>query len=1034
MAADFTPPPGGPPLSDVKAVAIGTGRFMRGIVIPAVLDAVGDVIIAQTRGSSFSKKVVDSWRRRQSSGETSTGLTFEVATSSHTDDANPTLRPCRVVAVGTLDTEDGRQAFVSLPPQLPALRLLLVGIQPSEVQPDSPAMRDLGAFLRARFQSNGRALSVVDTSFDATGDSDGEGGTRLAKVVRAVCAASSEDERFLRWVITDVTFHNCVPESAVSVYPRDVTVPLVEAPLSTASSLSDGAPPLDLSIALKIEDVASVLPESLGNTQKTGILLRRTRGQIQRDAELRRLVAGTVRAALAPALVLSGARIIRCPQGGKYLKFIEQLYSVDMGRSSAELSLEALDAYFVACSARLQQPVGLAQSCLAECGANATANIIHGRLMRVASRALDAGSVPSAFLAYATAATLRFLTPTNGGAVSDDGVFLGSLDSTPLSGAATKRVEHQPGLHVDWARGEYEFKDGDGSTPRALATNAGVRSALRRKAGTAVESEADDIEAEVRAIRMLVSNCLFGARDLDNIAQAEFAAQVAYYLHLMLTGQHASDVLEMALDEFSEPLRPGATAAVLPSPAQASVKRAVSAPIVVQGPSMQAPLSLDEVVKATRTEVASANGTDYCSFGLRPPTHSRVRAGIDALLSSTPLVEEYMITAPSRITLEGFDALPLRTRAEHVWNSLFKGRACVRSPQSDACLRVISALDGLGLRDQLARRDLAAIQAYFDRVADGAPRVHTEKLLAAANLDHCVCACDIFSPTDAHHWKHSAGTAEESLGGIADIDGEGGDDRKPARARFRCSLGVSAFAVGMWSVIESTLQLFEYECSLVGAKSYLRDMISSTQPEFLVAWTAEDSAAKPAPGTNCIATAETDVLRNAQVSGLEILQAVLLPIAEEHSLPLAVGLAGDTTTDTGDSAGIVVASASVLKRLLAENPRVKFIIVVDGSVTSKALALAKNRNAHLVLRKPSIAALEFTLGAIGCAFTVASGDDLRVIEEIAGEWHCIRRNLTNALAGRYEALVGAGWTLCRAEIAQDLRLLLGGALDEFTAR
>ena len=138
--------------------------------------------------------------------------------------------------------------------------------------------------------------------------------------------------------------------------------------------------------------------------------------------------------------------------------------------------------------------------------------------------------------------------------------------------------------------------------------------------------------------------------------------------------------------------------------------------------------------------------------------------------------------------------------------------------------------------------------------------------------------------------------------------------------------------------------------------------------------------------------------------------------------------------DTDDSAGLVVASASVLERLSAENPRVKFIIVVDGSVTTEALKLAKNRNAHLVLRKPSVAALDIALCAIGCAFTVTSGDDLCVIEEIAGEWHCIRRNLANTLAGRYESLVEAGWTLCRAEIAQDVRLLLGGALDDFIAR
>ena len=45
----------------------------------------------------------------------------------------------------------------------------------------------------------------------------------------------------------------------------------------------------------------------------------------------------------------------------------------------------------------------------------------------------------------------------------------------------------------------------------------------------------------------------------------------------------------------------------------------------------------------------------------------------------------------------------------------------------------------------------------------------------------------------------------------------------------------------------------------------------------------------------------------------------------------------------------------------------------------------------------AISALDIALCAIGCAFTVTSGDDVCVIEEIAGEWHYIRRNLANAL-------------------------------------
>ena len=392
-----------------------------------------------------------------------------------------------------------------------------------------------------------------------------------------MCAASSEDERFLRWVITDVTFHNCVPESAVSVYPRDVTVPLVEAPLSTASSLSDGAPPLDLSIALKIEDVASVLPESLGNTQKTGILLRRTRGQIQRDAELRRLVAGTVRAALAPALVLSGARIIRCPQGGKYLKFIEQLYSVDMGRSSAELSLEALDAYFVACSARLQQPVGLAQSCLAECGANATANIIHGRLMRVASRALDAGSVPSAFLAYATAATLRFLTPTNGGAVSDDGVFLGSLDSTPLSGAARNESSTSRGCT---SIGRAASTSSKTATARRRAPSRRMPACAQRCAGRRAPRSRARPTTSKRKCAPFACWCRIASLVLETWTTSPRPNSPRKWLTISTSCSPASTRATCSRwrSTNSRSLAPGLTAAVLPSPAQA--RRAVSAPIV----------------------------------------------------------------------------------------------------------------------------------------------------------------------------------------------------------------------------------------------------------------------------------------------------------------------------------------------------------------------------------------------------------------------------------------------------------------------
>lgn len=192
-------------------------------------------------------------------------------------------------------------------------------------------------------------------------------------------------------------------------------------------------------------------------------------------------------------------------------------------------------------------------------------------------------------------------------------------------------------------------------------------------------------------------------------------------------------------------------------------------------------------------------------------------------------------------------------------------------------------------------------------------------------------------------------------------------------------------------MIEATLRLFEYELSLVGAKSFLREMILSTRPEFLVAWTADDSPTRLASGAGAhrLATVETDVLRDAHISGLEILQAVLLPCCESHTLPLCIGLeGGETVESSSDGGSLVVASASVLQQLLADHPQVKFIVVVAepvGGALTSAIALARNRNAHLVLRRPSQPDLERALGALGAVFTVTSGQDVSVLEELIGE-------------------------------------------------
>ena len=52
-AAPFSPLGLEVDISTVEAVCIGTGRFLRAVLVPALADIGCEVVLAQTRGSSF---------------------------------------------------------------------------------------------------------------------------------------------------------------------------------------------------------------------------------------------------------------------------------------------------------------------------------------------------------------------------------------------------------------------------------------------------------------------------------------------------------------------------------------------------------------------------------------------------------------------------------------------------------------------------------------------------------------------------------------------------------------------------------------------------------------------------------------------------------------------------------------------------------------------------------------------------------------------------------------------------------------------
>jgi hypothetical protein len=182
--------------------------------------------------------------------------------------------------------------------------------------------------------------------------------------------------------------------------------------------------------------------------------------------------------------------------------------------------------------------------------------------------------------------------------------------------------------------------------------------------------------------------------------------------------------------------------------------------------------------------------------------------------------------------------------------------------------------------------------------------------------------------------------------------------------------------------------------------------------------------------------------------GSDLLEHVLLPLAEELSLPIALKfgaaravnphmrLGGDGMEDPG---GLV----ATLGRLCAAFPRVKFLatFLARGSQHEAAVLANKFRNLHLYgcwwfCNNPSIidSVTAMRVELLGTAFT-AQHSDARVLDQLVYKWEHSRAAIGAVLARKYRDLVATGcWPLTRADVDRDVHRLFGGAYEEFMAK
>jgi len=141
-------------IARVSAVCLGTGRFLRAVLVPALQELGCEIVLAQARGNAFGEYVA----ARLAKGA---GATYEVDTVLPDDSVRTTTHP--VAACGSLGKEAGRAAFLRLPPRLPRLRYLGVGVTEAGIAHNSPAMQTLAEFLHACYQAGGGPISVLNT-------------------------------------------------------------------------------------------------------------------------------------------------------------------------------------------------------------------------------------------------------------------------------------------------------------------------------------------------------------------------------------------------------------------------------------------------------------------------------------------------------------------------------------------------------------------------------------------------------------------------------------------------------------------------------------------------------------------------------------------------------------------------------------------------------------------------------------------------------------------------------------------------------
>lgn len=591
---------------NVDCLCLGTGRFLRSVLVPALVEAKFHPALIQTRGRTMMDYMMDS--------ETSS---YPVDTVM--PDGSIQTDKVPIYGAYSLGTDETKQAvYQELLPNIKTCSILGVGVTEAGLaSSETPVMHNLYELLQhicsdLTYNDN-QKLCIIDM------DNVPNNGQVIEKHMMYI-AQQQDDAEMLDFLQTRVAFLDTMVDRITSqregshgMIPRCEPVPAK---------------------ALVILDEDNDLPESIVNLpSKFGVVVRRTPKALQADIALKLRVANGTHTAAAHAMAL--CKLLKTDalskaNGDLFMAYLDSLFENDiLAGASTEYGKEETLAAWQDWRGRLcHAHFGLSTFFITQNGAT-KGGIRLGPT--ITSLLLENNNMPSVAMAFCFAAILKWLTPCQT-STRKEGVYRGWLDGASPESVATSITEGQEyadGLRYDLDGGWYEFK---------CACNVGKDDKpLSEWLRTLIANGPQQPQVYLEAIRAYLA-----APDGGNLSTTldgfdTFAQAVATLYARIVAGDGITNLLEEMksndgpyIDEFATPCP-----SIVDGASLANGRPLLFRPNPIPPTSnlLLCPVSMDAMESVVVSEVASVQVIDLHTH-LLPPTHGSLCCwGIDELLT-----------------------------------------------------------------------------------------------------------------------------------------------------------------------------------------------------------------------------------------------------------------------------------------------------------------------------------------------------------------------------------------------------------------